>query len=61
MTGEELQKARDDAGLTQEEVAKKCGVHRTTVVSWEGKAYVKGHKAIRYLNAVRELARERAA
>lgn len=61
MTGEELKKAREDAGLTQEQVADRLSVHRTTVVEWEGRAYVKGYKATRYLEAVRDLARERAA
>lgn len=60
-TGSELKEARELAGLTQEEVAAALGVHRVTVVSWEGKAEVKPSKAKRFREAVARLSREEAA
>lgn len=60
-TGEELQEAREMAGLTQEQVAGALKVHRTTVVRWEGKADVRPGKARRFLDVVARLAREQAA
>ena len=60
MTGPELQEVREEARLTQEQVANEVGVVRQTIVSWEGKATVKPTIARRYLEAVRKLA-ERAA
>lgn len=60
-TGTELQEARERAGLTQEQVAAKLGVHRQTVTAWEGKAQVKPLRAERFLTAVRELGEKAAA
>lgn len=33
--GKRLQAARKDRGVSQEVLAKRCGVYRTTVLSWE--------------------------
>lgn len=54
--GTALKQAREDAGLTQEQVAEKLGVSRVTVTLWEGKAEVKQPKADRFLRAVADLA-----
>ena len=35
-----LRKAREDAGLTQQQVADKLGTHRRSVVSWESGAII---------------------
>jgi transcriptional regulator with XRE-family HTH domain len=35
MTGKELRKRREAAGLSQEELARLAGVHRATVIRWE--------------------------
>jgi DNA-binding XRE family transcriptional regulator len=59
-TGSELKEARELAGLTQEEIAAALGVHRVTVVSWEGKAEVKPSKAKRFRDALAQL-QKRAA
>lgn len=55
-TGAELQEAREAAGLTQEQVAERMGLHRVTIANWEARARVANPKADRYLRAVRELA-----
>lgn len=60
-TGETLQEARELAGLTQEQLAEALRVHRTTVVTWEGKAVVKSSKAKRYLDAISRLQEGKAA
>lgn len=60
-TGAELKEARENAELTQEQVADKLGVSRVTVTLWEGKAEIKKPKADRFLQAVRDLAGSRAA
>lgn len=60
-TGTELKQAREDAELTQEQVADKLGVSRVTVTLWEGKAEVKKPKADRFLAAVAALAEKAAA
>jgi DNA-binding transcriptional regulator YiaG len=54
-TGPELKEAREDAKLTQEDLAHELGVHRVTVVAWESKAQVRPSKAKRFLEAVRRL------
>ena len=36
MTGNELKKAREQAGLMQKELAYKWGVTRLTILHWEG-------------------------
>jgi DNA-binding transcriptional regulator YiaG len=60
-TGTELKQAREDAELTQEQVADRLGVSRVTVTLWEGKAEVKTPKAKRFLAAVEALRSEKAA
>ena len=60
MTGADLKQAREDAELTQEQIADKLGVSRVTVTLWEGKAEVKKPKADRFLAAVAELAKAAA-
>lgn len=59
-TGTDLKKAREDAELTQEQVAEKLGVSRVTVTLWEGKAEVKKPKADRFLAAVEALGKAAA-
>ena len=59
-TGTELKQAREDAELTQEQVADALGVSRVTVTLWEGKAEVKKPKADRFLKAVASLAKRAA-
>jgi transcriptional regulator with XRE-family HTH domain len=58
--GSELKQAREDAGLTQEQVADELGVSRVTVTLWEGKAEVKKPKADRFLKAVAALSKAAA-
>lgn len=60
-TGTDLKRAREDAELTQEQVADKLGVSRVTVTLWEGKAEVKKPKADRFLKAVSDLSEQAAA
>lgn len=55
-TGSDLRRAREDAGLTQEQVARALGMSRVTIINWEQRAEVKGYKAQRYLRVVRDLA-----
>lgn len=55
-SGADLKDARELAGLTQEQVAAGLGVHRQTVVAWEGRARVVAPKADRYLRVVSDLA-----
>lgn len=59
-TGAQLKEARENAELTQEQIADKLGVSRVTVTLWEGKAEVKKPKADRFLAAVVELAKAAA-
>jgi transcriptional regulator with XRE-family HTH domain len=40
MTGAELQTARAEAGWSQRELARRAGIHRSTVQYWEAKAGV---------------------
>src|ERR1051326_6566575 len=47
-TGAALKQAREDAELTQEQVAEKLGVSRVTVTLWEGKAEGKKPKDARF-------------
>jgi DNA-binding transcriptional regulator YiaG len=60
-TGAELKEARENAELTQEQVADQLGVSRVTVTLWEGKAEVKKPKADRFLKAVADLSEKAAA
>lgn len=59
-SGADLKQAREDAELTQEQVAEKLGVSRVTVTLWEGKAEVKKPKAERFLKAVADLSKAAA-
>ncbi|MBL4874387.1 MAG: helix-turn-helix transcriptional regulator [Rhodobacteraceae bacterium] len=55
MTGEELKAHRKKAGLSQRELAEAAGVHRCTVVYWEGKPDVdlRGHAPTRFFEALK--------
>lgn len=54
MTGEELKAHRKNAGLSQRELAEAAGVHRCTVVYWEGKPNVDliGHAPLRFFEVL---------
>lgn len=60
-TGTDLKEARENAGLTQEQVAEKLGLHRATIVTWESRATVKRYKAELFLRAVSDLTKPAAA
>lgn len=60
MTGTELKEAREAAGLTQEQVAAQMGIHRVTVVRWEGPQQVRKGKATRFLQAIADLSKKAA-
>ena len=55
MTGEELKAHRKKAGLSQRELAEAAGVHRCTVVYWEGKRDVdlRGHAPTRFFGVLK--------
>jgi transcriptional regulator with XRE-family HTH domain len=51
--GAEMRRAREDSGLTQQEVADRLGVHKGTVSKWEsGTRTVKSKELARYLAEV---------
>ena len=55
MTGEELKAHRKNAGLSQRELAEAAGLHRCSVVYWEGKPDVdlKGHAPTRFFEVLK--------
>jgi DNA-binding transcriptional regulator YiaG len=54
MTGDEIRRLRERLGLSQEQLAKKLGVHRNTVIKWE----VKGNFTIESEQALKRLAEQ---
>ena len=55
MSGEELKAHRKIAGLSQSELAEAAGVHRCTVVYWEGKPDIdlKGHAPSKFFEVLK--------
>lgn len=55
MTGAELKAHRKQAGLSQRELAEAAGVHRCTVVYWEGKPEVdiRGHAPTKFFGVLK--------
>lgn len=61
ITGPELRKEREDAKLTQAQVAERLGCDRTVVVRNEAKASVDPRWAYRYREALSDIATEGVA
>lgn len=55
VSGPELRAEREDAGLTQEQIAPLIGVDRSTVSDYERRAFVKPRLARLYREAVAKL------
>ena len=56
--GPELAQIRTSVGISQEALAKRLGVTRQTVISWEQRAAVPALKAHRYRRVLREMVDE---
>ncbi|MBF9060305.1 helix-turn-helix domain-containing protein [Rhodobacterales bacterium HKCCSP123] len=56
ITGHDLKKLRQKAGLTQAELASQAGVSRHAVIYWEKKAWLKPRAAVLRMSAVLEFA-----
>lgn len=59
--GPALAGRRREMGVTQRDLAERIGIHRVTLVGWEGEAKVDPIRAARYERALRELVAEAVA